>query len=441
MGDNRRTGWHWDKAEHEKRLHDAGSTNELSRRTGLSHNAIRNAQKKLGIAPIRKKGQAFETGYNSATAGPTSDSQQPHVAINGEKATIVAEVRRIPTDTLTVENLMAAHDLSPEEWEPAGIRVNRWDSNAGEGEIITLAQARLNLRKKPDIKALMPARLEGWKPPSIKPAARNIPKSTPIIKALFGDDHAPFQEKALEEATLRWLKAIRPHEWGSLGDLMDIPGASRWPYDPSWHADEQECVDEGARILARRIAASPESLRWYAPGNHCWRLVDFARERMQKISGLKQAQLEKLPEAQEIWDLGRILRLDELGIEYHKPAGKFHDVEVKIAPGLVARHRIGSPSKQGRSTAAQKKACSFLRADDHKQGMEAITRWNDDRKSEKHWNISIGALCNPDLHRKYTEDGDWQHGFATVTLWPDSTWQVEFAEWNGTDLLWRGERW
>ena len=440
MGNNRRTGWHWDKEEHTRRLHEAGSTKELSRRSGVNHATLSNAQKKLGIAPIRKQGQAYMKGERPDTAAPATQSATPGLEFSGDKATVIDTVRQIPTDTLTVEALMAAHDLSPEEWAPQGMRVNRWDAQGPEGTTLTLAQARLALRKIPDVKLIVPARLEGWKPPSIKPNPNLKPTGTRLI-ALFGDDHAPFNDKGLEEASLRWLADVKPDEWASMGDLMDLPEPSRWAFDPSWHATPQECVDAGAQILARRIAAHPQAERWYIPGNHCWRIPDAARDRLRELSGLRPAEIAGLPELREIFSLAHLLRLDELGVEYVEPKGKFHDAEKKIAPGLVARHRVGSPNKGGRERAARKKTCSFVRADDHFQGISGLTRWDDDRVRHTVWNVSIGAMCDADLHRKYTEDADWQFGFTTITVREDGSWHAELAQWDGEYLTWRGERW
>jgi hypothetical protein len=376
------------------------------------------------------KSPAPRAGGNGAphTPEPARGGTAPAAAVHGDAATITLPVGA----KWQPDQLLRDHGLDPAEWIVTNARPNTWQALAPEGEIVDLHQLKVEAVRRIPTDALLPARTEGWTP-ATRPTR---PTRATELVCIVSDTHAPYHDPGLHNCLLQWLNRHTPTRAYDFGDLLDLPTPSRHRTTRGFEASPQESIDTRYRLDAERVAASPTTAWTAVYGNHDERLDHAAHDKI----GAHVARIARAGDTLPVWDLGFLLRYDELGITVARPTGDYHSVTLEIAPGLFARHGTKAGKHGGAAKAIERRASSIAQGHDHKQVQQQIIRYDDAGIARSHWTISFGAMCLRDLG--YVEDADTAQGFTTITVHADGSWHPEMARYDDATqtLYWRDER-
>jgi hypothetical protein len=269
---------------------------------------------------------------------------------------------------------------------------------------------------------------------------------------IVGDQQAPFYDKQLHQCFLEWLGTNKPHEGVSLGDTVDYPDVSRHPLDPENSAAVNECNQSGYDLLRGYVEASLDTEWTKLPGNHDERIRNLVLNKpsMRSLYGVKRAQVEGQPEEPSVLNIEYLLRLDELGIKYVDPHGKYDLAEHTLSDKLAVRH--GWKVRQGSGASAletlKHTGYSVLVGHTHRQSMVLKTIYDINDHPKLLTAVETGCMCR--LDTEVNEDGrfwpnyaplpDWQQGFATAEVWPDGKFRIDLATYVNGQLLWRDQR-
>ncbi len=429
--------WYWDREKLAAALAQHGSRNAITDATGVNPQTLQHWIRKHGLA----SGHPRSPGGGSQNH-PASKAIPPRAKITDDTALLIGAPNPMATNSLSPDDLFRAHNLDPQDWEYT-TTINRWDALAGDGKVTTLAQLKINAKRKRSLDLIVPARAAGWRPTRLP--QRKAPRRAVWRELVTSDAHAPYHDTGKHRAFCRLLADVKPDGLTDLGDMLDLPRPSRHRPTPGWSASPQECVDASHRLWAERVAASPRTRRRALLGNHDDRLRMAAEERIPDFHDLRPPGNELSP-----FDVGHLLRFDELGVELIRPAGEYHAAEVVIAEGvpgkpwtrLVGIHgtQAGAKGQPGAGKAADRRTCSVLQGHDHRQGLTYLSRWDGERRVGDVAAVSIGTSSTRDGGIGYAVDPDWQQGDAMVTIWPDGHWHVELIRWDGGELTWRDNR-
>lgn len=336
-----------------------------------------------------------------------------------------------------VRRLLQTRDLDPADWLVTRARVNEWGAGTCsncEAEVEPLSQLRVDL--EPSASVVLPARVDGWKPPVKKPAK---PSRDERLVVILSDQHAPNHDEDLHAAAVRWLAKHKPDAGVINGDLLDMDGGvSRHRHNPASYSSLQEGVDAAGRILRDYVAASPGTDWTMLAGNHEDRLRNAILDQLRGVTGLTRFD-DDLP----VLSVPFLLRLDELGVRYEGSVGEYAQHAVRVADNLTVRH--GWLASKG-SGATALKTLDVVRhhvavGHTHRQGVVAHTHHTIDGDPVTLLACEVGTMAETKGGGGYAVLPDWQQGFATASVWPDGTVGFDLARWDGRSLLWRGERW
>jgi hypothetical protein len=403
--------WYQDRDTLAGEIERHGSVSEAARAHGTPTPTVGNWARKYGLRSSHK---------NSPGAAPVPPDDETIV-------TLPAHPKR--AGSRTPEQVLTDHGLDPDEWTVTSYNDNFWEQGGDDGG--TLTQSKVTARRRKPLDCVLPARGDGWIPP--KPRRYTKPETRPRVIALFSDGHAPYQDRALEDCANQWLADVQPYAWWDLGDLLDLPTPSRHRTTRGFEASPQEGIDERYKMDARRVAASPKSIRRAIVGNHDVRIEHAIVDKI----GRHVAGISRAGESTPAIDLGYLLRYDELGIELVRPDGDYHSVTVEIAPGLHARHGTKAGVHGGAVKAIAARDSSLAQGHAHKLAMMTHVRYDADRKARTIWSLQVPAMCQRDLG--YMEDPNTAQGFLTVTLHQDGSWHPEHAVFDEATgrLMWR----
>lgn len=356
-------------------------------------------------------------------------------------ATLVGAPNPQDTNTLTPDDLFRAHGLDPDEWEYT-TTINRWDALAGDGKVTTLAQLKISARRKKSLDLILPASVPGW----IPKRPRALPMPRPLRRIYVTSDlHAPYHDIGKHRAVLRLLADVQPDEGIDLGDMLDLPKPSRHRPTKDWSATPDECIVGAYKVWGERVAASLRT-KWRALlGNHDDRMRLAAEERIPEFANVSPPDDPLGP-----FDVAKLLKFHELGVELVRAPGDYHAAEIVICEGfegqpwtkLVGGHGVatGATGQPGAGKTVARRTCSYIQGHDHRQGQVYVSRWDGDQQIGDITAISTGASARREGGIGYAKDPDWQLGDVMVTEWPDGTWHAELIRWNGTELIWRDNR-
>jgi hypothetical protein len=398
---------------------------------GFSNREIKEALAALNIPSsersISRARKRWELGSNKPTKPDPA-----RFDLRGDEADITG---RATSELNSAEDLMEARGLDPEEWDIISMTVNEWDGPLKGGGTQPLRQLKLHLRRKVPIELISPPRTDG--PVYKVPKARK--KTEPRKVVFVGDQQAPYHSEELHDAFCDFLYEWEPDEGVLIGDTIDFPDISRHPAKPEVHVEPQECVDSGYDIL-RNYREAREGVIWKKlAGNHDERLRRYQIDKAEKIFGLRRAkvpgELEELP----VLDVGHLMRLDELGIEYIRPQCDYEFEQIKVSPYLAACHGWIARKGSGASALAtlQQLGYSVVHGHTHRQSIVHQTRHDIDGLTTVLVACETGCMCNID-GLGYAKAPDWQNGFATAEVFPDGTFHIDLATFVNGTLYHRG---
>jgi hypothetical protein len=219
-----------------------------------------------------------------------------------------------------------------------------------------------------------------------------------IVKVIVSDLQIPYHDKRAVDNVARFIKAFRPDDVVSVGDEMDMQTISKWSegtpmaYERSIGRDRDETVEVLHKLRISHMTRS----------NHTDRLFNTI---MRKAPGLMGA-----PE----FELENFLRLDELGITYHKEPWQ-------IAPNWLLLHGDeGNTSQVGGQTAlnlAKRTGMSVVCGHTHRAGLLHHTESFGGRQRRAVWGMEVGNLMNQRL-ASYLKGGiaNWHQAIGILYI-------------------------
>lgn len=388
----------------------------------------------LGIPSSERSIRRAKSRWN-LSAGKIEKPEPAGMSLKGDSAEITGPA----TEKLkTPDELMTDRGLDPEEWEIVSMTINEWDGPVKGGSKQSLRQLKVHLRRKVAIDFLVPARTDG---PTFKVAQRKVLKSAPRRVVLCGDQQAPYFDTDLHLALCEFLHDYDPHEGVLIGDTIDFPDISRHPDTPEKDASAQECIDSGYLLLRDYREANVRVSWTKLAGNHDERLRREQINKVERLYGLRRAQIPGDVAEIPALDVGHLMRLDELGIDYIRPKGDYEHEQINLSPYLAARHGWIARKGSGASALAtlEQLGYSVVVGHTHRQSLVHKTRHDINGQTATLAACETGCLCDLD-GLGYAVAPDWQNGFATAEIWPDGTFRLDLATFVNGRLYYRDKR-
>jgi hypothetical protein len=172
------------------------------------------------------------------------------------------------------------------------------------------------------------------------------------------DLQVPYHDPVAVKNVAAYIKAVRPDSVVTLGDEIDLPQISRWTENtPGWY--EQTLAadrDETVEVLWSLVEHSKEA--HMIRSNHTDRLYNVIMKKIPAFLALPELRFEKF------------LKLDELGITYHKKP-------YAVARGIIALHGDEQSVKPTPGLtaleAARRHGISVICGHTHRAGQSAFT--------------------------------------------------------------------
>lgn len=321
-----------------------------------------------------------------------------------------------------VNDLLRKRGLDPAHWIVHGLRVNEWDAPGPEGEPQQMKQLKAYLKKRVTADDLIqPVTMKPLK----LPAHGKRPERPERVELIYGDNQEPYGDPAFKRLLLRLVKQLKPDTITDLGDGMDMPTVSRHPrraHDPS----AQECFDTYGQWLYDLRRAAGDAAIFVLGDNHVTdRLERYQLDRAAEMYGVTPALIRGLDaDLDPLWSVKRILRLDELGVEYVNPGSKHYAQSYReIIPGeLVVIHGYRT-GQQAAKKFVEEWGCSVIYGHLHTTNGRFVT--DSSRmgvgKRRRLWGLPVGCVGSVD-RPDYAPGADHQQSALLVRIWPDGTW-------------------
>jgi hypothetical protein len=376
-------------------------------------------------------------------------TEKASTQIKGDEAEAVTAPREKSGKILDdPDTMLKDRGLNPNDWYIDAITVNEWDGPKSGGNVVTYYQAKFTAkRKRPEVQ-LMAARSDGWKPDRRRVSSSTQASVKSKLIVVVGDQQAPFHDKDLDRLFRQWLREHRPDEGVLLGDTVDFPDISRHQLDPENTAVVNECIQSGYDLLRGYVDASANTSWKMLHGNHCDRIRNLLLDqpKMNHLYGIKRADTSS-QEGEDVLGLMNLLRLDELGIEYVSPHGKYDLGQIKLSDRLAVRH--GWLARKGSGSSAlgtlEHLGFSIICGHTHRQAQVFQSKAEIDGRLRVLTGVEAGCMCR--VEQSIGEDGrvwpsyavspDWQQGFCTVRTHPDGTFKIDLATYVNGTLLYR----
>jgi hypothetical protein len=239
------------------------------------------------------------------------------------------------------------------------------------------------------------------------------------LYVILPDQQIPHHDPHLNELVLRFLDTNKARITGKIysGDLIDLPGCSRHPWDPNMDPDplrstrdaikatnvylddcEQACPSKGEDALIE--------------GNHELRLRAFVLRQAPQLHFLEEE------DGESTLDIYRLLRLKKRGIRVPErvyPQDK-HWLSDRIAVihGRLARAGSGVTAL----ATLRKLGHSVIMGHTHRQSQVFETQ-HPRKGAETRVAVEAGTLARIEDGLGYCADPDWQQGICVVRLYPD----------------------
>ena len=327
-----------------------------------------------------------------------------------------------------IRRLCADRGLDVEkDWIVVRSRLNNWGGPDG------LENTQLRVDLEPRMGMLMPASSDpGWVAPKRK--ARPAQKASELV-CFLSDQHVPFHDKHLHEATVAWLTDHQPDRILLLGDLLDFDQVSRYARNDLHTATMQETLDQGYEVLRDYRAAAPDADIVCLAGNHEERLRAAIGKQLSAITNLKRP-----GDDDGLLSVPFLLRFDELGIKFvGSDVGGYEHAAIKVTPELQAIH--GWIAKKGSGSSARATLdhmrVSTICGHTHRASSVFSTSWSIDNEPRTLVALETGCMCEIRDGLSHAPRPDWQQGFATASCRDNGMFHAEMAVYVAGSLMWR----
>ena len=227
----------------------------------------------------------------------------------------------------------------------------------------------------------------------------------------------PFHDQHALKNLVSFIKSFKPDEVVTIGDEIDFNTISRFA-DGTPEAYEQTLGDD--RDAAVQVLYDLQ-VTHMVRSNHSDRLYTKIMLKIPSFLSLPELRFEKF------------MRLDELGITYHRSA-------FNIAPGWVAVHGDHTPLKMhgGLSAleAARRYGKSVISGHTHRMGRSSYTEAINGRRGRILHGVEVGNLMDMSKANYVKGYANWQSGFAIMYV-KDNNVQVDliYIEKDGTFIV------
>jgi hypothetical protein len=428
-------------AEELQRLRrEHGSLTEAAHALGVHPTTLQRKWRAAGLPAIGNDG--FTSDEREARPG-AKNSVEFHDD-GSATVTSVGSVREVALGD--VEAMLRERGLDPEEWHVERVKVNEWDALAdgGRGEreprIVKLRQLAAHLVRKRSLVELglvAPAAL-----PPIDFAPRAPKTSGSRLVAVTGCWQYPYHDETFEGLFLDWLVGNAPDEVVDLGDGMDLPTISRHRDNPAFSASAQECLDAYGLALYRRRQAAPHARMSVLRGNHDDRFRNEILQRAERLAMVRPAALpDDSATLDDVFSLRRLLRLDELGIDYVEPAAgnAYPFASVALAPELLAIHGQKTDARNAAASTVRQYGTSVAMAHTHRQRLYSVRLPRGLGAPLDAVGVEVGCGCTIRDGLGYAVMPDWANGFATFSIDETGGFAVDFARYADGALRWRDQ--
>lgn len=377
-----------------------------------THGSWAAAARALGMPPSTLRTRADKARVKKQTAEPVKASS---VVIEDEAD--LGDIRRLCADRgLDVDR----------DWIVVRSRLNNWGGPDG------LENTQLRVDLEPRLGMLMPAVSDpGWLPPKRKA----VKSKRSNLVCFLSDQHVPFHDKPLHQATIAWLSDHQPSRILLLGDLLDFDQVSRYARNDLHTATMQQTLDEGYGVLRDYRAACPNADIVCLAGNHEERLRAAVGKQLAAIINLKRP-----GDDDGVLSVPFLLRFDELGIDFARSdVGGYEHASIKVSPELQAIH--GWIAKKGSGSSARATLdhmrVSTIQGHTHRASSVFSTEWTIDNEPRTLVALETGCLCEIKDGLSHAPRPDWQQGFATASVRSNGRFICEQAVYVAGALMWR----
>lgn len=260
--------------------------------------------------------------------------------------------------------------------------------------------------------------------------------TVPKLYVILPDQQVPYHDKFLHELVLRWLETNQPHGKIYSGDLVDLPGVSRYDWNPEMDPDPirstSRAVTETIKVLQEYSQAGGVGDDWLIEGNHELRLFKYLVSRAPELFYLQEENGE------QTLDLYRLLGLQKLGINL--VPGRWPQGKHWISPKLAVIHGRYARQGSGVTARATLKALghSVIMGHSHRQSMIYETQ-HPYGGPETRVAVEAGTLAMLEGGLGYSPEPDWQQGFCTARIFGDGTFHISLATYTKGALFWEGQ--
>jgi hypothetical protein len=368
-----------------------------------------------------------------------SKPQEPEAAgieFKGDTARLIGKASK---KLNTAEDLMRERGLNPADWEVVSMTINEWEGPIKGGGKQPLKQLKIHLRRVVLLEMVAPARIDG---PKFQARTKPTEEGEPTRFVLCGDQQAPYYNKALHDVFCQFLYDYAPHRGVLIGDTIDFPDISRHPDNPEKDCTVQDCLDSGYVVL-RNYREAHELCKWQKlAGNHDERLRRYQIDKFNKAYGVRRALVPGEEPESPVLDIGHLMRLDELDIDYVKPDGDYEHTQINLSTHLAARHGWIARKGSGASALATLEHLGFsvVVGHTHRQSLVHKTRHDINGNLTTLAACETGCMCLIEGGLGYAVTPDWQNGFATAEIWPDGTFKLDLATYVNGVLYHRDKR-
>jgi len=213
------------------------------------------------------------------------------------------------------------------------------------------------------------------------------------------DLQVPYHDPIAVKNVAAYIKAVRPDSVVTLGDEIDLPQISRWTENtPGWY--EQTLAadrDEAVEVLWSLVEHTKDA--HMIRSNHTDRLYNVIMKKIPAFLALPELRFE------------RFMKLDELGITYHKKP-------YAVARGIVAVHGDEQSIKPQPGLtaleAARRHGISVICGHTHRAGQSAFTEASGGKIGRILRGYEAGHLMSPKLAHYTKGTMNWQQAFIII---------------------------
>jgi len=242
------------------------------------------------------------------------------------------------------------------------------------------------------------------------------------FRALPDGTFEAFHDWAAMNLFIEVCRLEQPESIVILGDFLDLASQGKYVQEAGFARTTQMSIDDGHRFLSMLRAACPESHIVLVEGNHDKRMQNFIEQNALAAFGLKRA---NMPEDWPVMSLQFLLRLEEIGVEYHDayPAAAYWDND-------VTRNIHGTRANSKGSTMSQYANdlphINTWAGHTHRSEVVYKTVLGPRGEPIETYAANPGCLCKtdgtvPSVHGALHADGtsarvveDWQQGFGVL---------------------------